>query len=211
MFGTRTRIVAAVMGLALALAAATPVFAWTQLFNNYPGNPTSCDNSPGYPCLAWPKVGSKSSTVHVYLDPSLTQANLNLDTDVNNSIYQWHIICAANPILLVGSPVIAQYLISRGTTQDPTSWAETSVVALNSAPHVIVESDTTFNSLVTWDHSFNYDVYLADSRKVATHELGHGEGLGHTGYTAIMHQGAESFWVPQTNDIQGMQHVYGTC
>lgn len=195
--------------LSLVLAVA-PVAAWSQLFNNFPGNPTSCDNSPSYPCVAWPTNGSLSVHLVVYLDPSLTSANLDLSTDVRNSITKWNAICAVNPLLAVGSGVnydIGEY---RGTIpSDPTAWASTDVYA---SGNTIVDAETTFNSTVTWNHSFSYpDSTHADSRKVSTHEMGHSEGLGHTSYTAVMHQGAESFWVPQTNDIQGMQHVYGSC
>jgi hypothetical protein len=66
-----------------------------------------------------------------------------------------------------------------------------------------------FSTSVTWNHTLTYDTYIADSRKVATHELGHVEALGHTGFTAIMHQGAEPFYTPQTNDIQGLKAIYG--
>lgn len=58
-------------------------------------------------------------------------------------------------------------------------------------------------------HSYTYDCGAADSRYVVTHEFGHLEGLGHTSYAAVMHQGGERFWAPQTNDIQGLQAIYG--
>jgi Matrixin len=195
-----------------AFLIVTPVWAWTQLVNNYPDNPVSCDNSTSWPCIAWPKNGpGTSSTVYVYLDPTLTQANLDLSTDVRNSMSKWNAICAVNPYLYVGTGVNYNYGVYRGSLTDPTAWAETNNIYYTNSPHYIIESDTTFSSSVTWNHTYTYDVYVADSRKVGTHELGHGEGLGHTGYTAVMHQGAESFWVPQSNDIQGMQHIYGSC
>jgi len=50
--------------------------------------------------------------------------------------------------------------------------------------------------------------YVADSRRVATHELGHSEALGHTNYTAVMRTGAGSFWKPKANDIAGIQAIY---
>jgi matrixin len=196
--------------LMLATALAPAVFGWSQLFNNFPNAPTSCDNSPSWPCVAWPKNGSQSSTVIIFNDPNLTSANLNLDTDVRASVNQWHLVCAANPILQYGSGVNAQIYVQRGSLQDPSAWAET-VVARSG--HTIVSATTTFNTLVTWNHTFTYTPgnNHADSRKVGTHELGHAEGLGHTSFTAVMHQHAESFWTPQTNDIQGMQAVYGPC
>jgi hypothetical protein len=211
--GRRNRRVGSLVGLLAALSLLVPsgTFAWTQLFNNYPGSPTSCNDIYPYYCVEWLLVGGSSSTVVIFLDPSLTSANLNLDTDTRSAINQWHLVCAMNPILQTGSGVNAQIVVARGSLDDPSAWAETRVIRSQSSPYVIVSADTTFNTLVTWNHSYTYDVTHADSRKVATHELGHAEGLGHTGYTAVMHQGAMSFWTVQTNDIQGMQAVYGRC
>jgi len=48
----------------------------------------------------------------------------------------------------------------------------------------------------------------ADGRKVATHETGHLMSLGHTSYTAEMHQGPGNFYSLQSNDIQGLQAIY---
>lgn len=204
----RSVVVAASASLMLAGALVPPALAWSQLFNNFPHAPTSCDNSANWPCVRWPKNGSLSSTVIIFNDPSLTSANLNLDTDVRASVNQWHLVCAANPILQYGSGVNAQIYVQRGSISDPSAWAETITSA---SGHTIIGATTTFNNLVTWNHSFTYTVTQADSRKVGTHELGHAEGLGHTNFTAVMHQSAESFWAPQTNDIQGMQAVYGSC
>jgi predicted SprT family Zn-dependent metalloprotease len=82
---------------------------------------------------------------------------------------------------------------------------------MGSNPWIIVSGLVEFNSYVTWNHSYTYACGRADSRKVVTHELGHLQSLGHTNYTAIMHQGAESFWTPQTNDKQGLQAIYGAA
>ena len=208
----RSRLVIALsLGTVPLLTAPASVLAWSQLFNEYPSSPTSCNNVSPDICVSWPKNGSLSSTVVIYLDPSLTTANLNLDTDTRAGINQWHLVCAANPVLQIGSGVNAQITVVRGQLLDPTAWAQTSVINSSSSPHVVIEADVVFNTLVTWNHSFTYSQTSADSRKVATHELGHAEGLGHTGFTAVMHQGAESFWTVQTNDVQGMQAVYGSC
>lgn len=66
-----------------------------------------------------------------------------------------------------------------------------------------------FNPLVTWNKTFTYDTYVADARKVATHEMGHAEGLGHSGQTAVMKQGAMSLFNPQTDDENGIIKIYG--
>lgn len=196
---------------ALFLIVPQVALGWSQLRNNFPNSPTSCDNSASWPCIKWPQgPGGYSITIYAYLDYTLAQANINLQPDVSNSAAQWTAVPARNPFLYTtGSGTNYDVGVYRGTTVYGTSWAETETITLSSDVHKVVEADVTFNKLVTWNHTFTYDVYKADSRKVATHELGHAEALGHTNYTAVMHQGAESFWTPQTNDVQGMQAVYG--
>lgn len=41
--------------------------------------------------------------------------------------------------------------------------------------------------------------------------MGHAEGLGHVGtsVTAVMRQGAVSWWNPQTDDQNGIIGIYG--
>jgi hypothetical protein len=189
------------------------VLGWTQLNNNYPGSPVSCTNVDPWWCWRWPKNGSLSATVDIYLDSSLANANIDLRSDVRKGINQWHLVCAANPILNevstnVGTP-IQEY---RGSLDDPSAWAETLVSAQSASPHRIVSALTRFNYLVTWNRSLTFDATHADARKVATHELGHAEGLGHTGHSpAVMRQGATTYWKVQTDDVLGMQAAYGSC
>jgi len=53
------------------------------------------------------------------------------------------------------------------------------------------------------------DTYTdADGRKVAGHETGHVSSMGHTSYTALMHQGPENFYLLQSNDVAGLQAIY---
>ena len=67
-----------------------------------------------------------------------------------------------------------------------------------------------FSNLVTWNRTYTYGAYVADARKVAMHEMGHVEALGHTGISpAVMRQGALSYSVPQPNDVTGIIAIYG--
>ncbi len=90
------------------------------------------------------------------------------------------------------------------------TWACTAIYAdTASGSHTLYYAETIFSDQVTWNHSLTYNTFVADSRKVTTHEMGHVEALGHTGFTAVMHTGAESFYKPQSNDIDGIQAIYG--
>ncbi len=62
------------------------------------------------------------------------------------------------------------------------------------------------NTLTWWDDGVC--AFQADGRKVATHETGHTQSLGHTGNTAVMHQGPENFYTLQADDIAGLQAIY---
>jgi predicted Zn-dependent protease len=75
---------------------------------------------------------------------------------------------------------------------------------------IFTNTTVTFNTQVSWNNSCQYGPNQADARKVARHETGHVQGLGHTGYTAIMKQGDVCFnpMQLQPNDIAGLQTIY---
>ena len=79
----------------------------------------------------------------------------------------------------------------------------------------------TFNTYVIWNRSdtytctdlpvFPYWSCKADARKVALHEMGHAEGLGHMpsgSPQSIMQQGALTYHNLKTDDIAGIKAIY---
>jgi hypothetical protein len=74
--------------------------------------------------------------------------------------------------------------------------------------HVVFNNyPTGWNNTLTWAQYQNCD-FAADGRKVATHETGHVQGLGHTSTTSVMHQGAEPFYALQSDDKAGLIAIY---
>jgi hypothetical protein len=95
----------------------------------------------------------------------------------------------------------------RTVTSRSDIWAEATTYANSS--NVITSANIKFNQLVTWNRTYTYSTYQADSRKVATHEIGHTQALGYTGFTAVMKAGPISVSTPQINDTGGLQAIYG--
>lgn len=195
------------------------VSAWSQEVNNYPSAPVSCDGSATWPCIEWPTSGGLSVNVDVYLDSSLTIiSTVDFKTDVRNTFSQWNGIAARNPHLQETTSTSNDEEFVHAGQLALTTYGSTSTTYHSTSPYRIISCDTVFNTYISWNHSMDYSSfqlpsgetrYRADSRKVATHELGHCEGLGHTGFAAIMKQGAVSFVTVQSNDIAGIIAVYG--
>lgn len=88
------------------------------------------------------------------------------------------------------------------------------------SPYRIYNSEVHLNSTISWNDSLAFGVIntsdgpicRADARKVMTHEIGHAQGLGHTGVDpAVMRQGGTTYWRPQPNDKDGLQAIYGAA
>lgn len=216
----RRRLIPPIFAFVFALAGATSAFAWTQLFNNYPNAPTSCTDTSSWPCIEWAKTGSNLSiTAEVYLNSSLTLGVIDLHTDVRNSFPEWNNIAARNPHLQETTSTTSDEVYAWAGVMPDGIYAGTTDSYQGSQPYHITHADIEFNSNVAWNRLLDFSVtypepgttlYHADARKVANHEMGHAEGLGHTGINpAIMRQGATTYYHVQSNDAAGIVAVYG--
>jgi hypothetical protein len=184
---------------------------WAQLDSNYPISPFNC--VPGT-CYAWPKTPSGLSvTVPVYLDPNLGTANIDLRPDVRSAWAQWNAAPARNPYLREAAAG-EEPLVSVDRYDTPVcgfhgSLASTACTQTWYTGNVTTSCEVSFNPFLSWNHALVWTDTQADSRKVAVHELGHCEGLGHVGISAIMTRGPVPFWQPQSMDILGLQAIYG--
>ncbi len=89
------------------------------------------------------------------------------------------------------------------------------VTLLNSRSSAMEETDTLFNTAFTWD-SYRGALRngVEDFRRIAIHEFGHTLGLDHPdehnqNVVAIMNSHESNIEVPQTDDINGVQSLYG--
>jgi hypothetical protein len=184
------------------------------MINQYPNNPTSCNGVPPNVCVRWPKTANNLSiTIDVFLDDLLDNANVNLKADLRDAMTRWTNQPARNPFLRETQiSFYSDVWVLRGATNtfcQGIVWACTQLT-VNSGTDMIISADMRFNQSVTWNHTFYYGTYDADSRKVATHEFGHVNGLGHTGFaTAVMVSGQASFYNVKPNDLDGLQAIYG--
>jgi hypothetical protein len=199
------------LAVTLTLVVAVPASAWTQIYNAYPSDPLSCGDPGGY-CIEWPTTsGGLSVNVDVFLYSSLGLANVDLRSDVRRTFSYWNGIAARNPHLQETTSLSASEVdVWLGTTQYPDAWAETTISPPPGNGHTMTYATMVFSNLVTWNRTYTYGAYVADARKVAMHEMGHVEALGHTGISpAVMRQGALSYSVPQPNDVTGIIAIYG--
>ncbi len=217
------RLIPVILAVCMMTVTAQTAFGWTHTVNHFDQNPNdfTCGYADTVPCLYWPEPNHVSAMLNALYDPSLTNigpAHYNFfNGTLSNSLGYWNAVQGAfNPIIsncnFTGCVDPVHY-----TSADLGSfvWATTdisdfgAVQFTNGQYYAILNSTTTtFNTEVSWNNSLQYNQLQADARKVATHETGHVEALGHTGHVAVMHTGAENFYTPQADDINAMQSIY---
>lgn len=224
------------MVLAGVAAFTFPTFAngWSQLKYGQgepDGQPISCTDVNPYYCTEWPTTsGGLSVTVEVFLSSTLDLITSEpIKTDFRNAWPQWNNIAARNPHLQETTSTTSDEIFVGAKFFDPAlgeptwAYAYTDNVESSTNPRRIIHSEIQMNRRISWNHSrvytVTYDsfgnptVVRADSRKVAVHELGHAEGLGHVlpsaSWAAIMRQGSVTYTTVQSNDNLGIKEVYG--
>lgn len=219
------RILPAVLALCMVVLSAQKAFAWTHEFNTYPDIVT-CGDYQINPCLYWPEPNGASTTIYAAYDgiSSVGPTHYDFTSTLNNTFSIFNNVQGAfNPYMYecnyTGCHDAVHY--TSGDLGDGT-WAETDTQPDSySTPQYgygqwyafFTSTTVTFNTRVSWNTNLQYSTTApmqADARKVALHETGHVQGLGHTGYTAIMASGAEYFnpMTLQPNDINGLQTIY---
>lgn len=207
-------LAAAVLPLVYCLASVSPAGAWTQSANAFPNDPGTCNNTADYPCTRWRKTSDNLSIdLYVYLDPSLSRENINLVDDMIDSVIPaWNGIAARNPHMIACTYSCGEHMAVYTVTDLPTGqYGAMEGDRTAGAPAFFTDVRVRMNVNVTWNRSYVYGPLVADARAALSHEVGHGQGLGHTGISpAIMRATvASSYWRPQSNDVSGIRAIYG--
>jgi hypothetical protein len=219
------RVVGATALATVALIVnALPSFAWTQEFNAFDTGGTPYCGSSSYPCAFWQEPNYTSTSFNGYIDSSVDSDNYDFGTALNGAFSNFNSAPAYEPYIYScyrdGCGPVSYYgsslgcgiygettFPSLGPVEYGSKWGyyrffKYDVVYFNTSPQA------HWNNTLTWSFNSQTCVFQADGRKVATHETGHVMSLGHTSYTAVMHQGPENFYKLQSNDIQGLQAIY---
>jgi len=215
----------AALTIALLLASITGASGYTQIMNNFDsGGNTTCGFDSTHPCIFWDEPANTSITVYQRLDSTLNQGSYDFTTPVENAFVDFNNVAAYNPFFnycfttSCGSGVFASGSLGC-LVYGSTSWNKgSSTYSAKLAGYYAFFTSTavTFNnnSVASWNNTLTWSsnamtcAFQADGRKVATHETGHTQSLGHTSHTAVMHQGPENFYTLQSDDIAGLQVIY---
>lgn len=217
----------ALLTVLLLGATSGAVTAWSQLRNNNPSEPRNCTNVSPWYCIRWPKTSANLSVdVYVFLSSSLDRIyGVDMFGDVRKTFTRWNDVPARNPHLEETYSTGADDVFVRAGSPSACGLPDPRVLAIartytSQSVNRISSADICFNSEIGWNHNLDFSyrdtpegfIQYADSRKVATHEMGHAEGLGHVSNStsaAIIRQGTTSYYTVQNNDVIGMQEIYG--
>lgn len=233
------RVMPVALALVLTLMLAKPAFAWTHEHNNYDQNPSdyTCGTTYSTPCLYWPEPNHVSGTVYAHFDSSIYSLSngYNFAPSFTNAFNYWNSVNGAfNPYVYecegsgcsdaidiyiwnyLASNVEAKTYINtdignEGSYGAPHNWNAATNSCSGQCWAYITGANIEINPMFNYNNNLDWSGNSADGQQMATHEMGHVEGLGHTGFTsAIMYPFAPNapYHTPQTNDIQGIQAIY---
>jgi hypothetical protein len=192
------------------------------------GNP-NCGVDSSHPCLYWQEPNYTSITVGGFFGSSLNLGYYDFAPRVTAAINDYNAAPAYNPYMNgTCTPscsaafwgAVMGCLVYGGTNwsgRGPVQYGNLGGGYGDGYYQFITFSNVYFNSdsRAQWNDSLNWAAdppnctFNADGRKVAHHELGHVQALGHTAIDpAIMRQGPVNYYTLQTNDIQGLQGIY---
>ncbi len=216
------KLIPVVAALGIALVSTQPARAWTHRINNWDSNPSdyTCGYSTSVPCLYWPEPNHVSSTIYALLDGSLINVGgYNFDPAVTRAFGDFNGVPAFNPYMYACYDLTCNFQVSYSIgdlgygVYGMTPYGNYGSITQASGQYYAISGANyvTFNSStwISWNNSLIFSDTQADGRKVATHETGHVQDLGHTGHTpAIMHQGAATYYALQQDDINGLESFY---
>ncbi|HEY7124459.1 MAG TPA: matrixin family metalloprotease [Ktedonobacterales bacterium] len=220
-------ILGALLALLLLTISIQPAYAWTQLKTTFDsdGNP-NCGRNSSLPCILWQEPPNTSITIYAYMDPSIQSTlwddAIQLGFTSYNGVLAWNpymqecLTVGCGPTTYLKGPIPCQF------------FARTNTDAFLSAPFYtgsywkayITGGTVTFNDQVSWNTQWMWVTFdenhglcnglKADIREVSAHETGHLQGLGHTKHSpALMETGPQNFWTVQSDDVAGLQYIYG--
>jgi hypothetical protein len=213
----KTNPLKSLLFLLLALGSSSLAWGYTYIFNTATGLP-----------LRWPPG---TIVMKIYAD-NVTQLSDHTTraTAIQAALQNWNPVLGdeqfTSTINPAGAPAdndqvnqVSFASTAYGTAFDASTLAVTTGWSIGNQR---TEADTIFNTngTYTWDSYrdslLNHPHNTIDIQRVATHEFGHNLGLDHPdqatppqGQASIMHSTISNITVPTSDDIAGVQNLYG--